>query len=101
MIPLRQIFMSDQAKLFKVVAVNSFNPCYLVSLLILSLFSRQIAILFAPDYYVYFYVLLPFVNGALSCIMIALFFRLIKRRMAPSRYQNKNKVLVVSFLRGC
>lgn len=100
MIPLRQIFTSDQAKLFKVVAVNSFNPCYLVSLLILSLFSRQIAVLFAPDYYVYFYVLLPFVNGALSCIVIALFFGLIRHRMAPSRYQNKNQVLVVSFFTG-
>ena len=100
MIRFSEIISLDQLKLFKVVCVNSFNSCYLVSLLILSLFSRQIAVLFAPNYYVYFYVLLPVVNGGLSCLVVALFFGLIKHKVAPSRYQNKNKVLIVSFLTG-
>ncbi len=97
---MRQFFLSDQLKRFKAVAVNSFNSCYLVSLLILSLFSRQIAVLFAPNYYVYFYVLLPFVNGALSCVTIALFFRIISHRTVSTPYQHKINVLVVSFFTG-
>ncbi|MBR1777936.1 MAG: two pore domain potassium channel family protein [Alphaproteobacteria bacterium] len=100
MIPPRQFLISDQFALFKAAAINSFNLCYLVSLLILSLFSRQIALLFAPDYYLYFYVLLPIVNGGLSCAVIALFFKLMKRRGAGVRYQHKNKVLIVAFCTG-
>ncbi len=95
-----QFFSSGFMKTFKAVGINSFNPCYLVSLLILSLFSRQIAFFFAPDYHVYFYILLPFVNGVLSCIVTALFFKLMKRKMSAARYKNKNKVLGISFFCG-
>lgn len=85
---------------FKTAAVNSFNLCYLVSLLILALFSRQIALLFSPNYYVYFYVLLPIVNGALSCGVIALFFKLMKHHGLGARYQHQNRILVVAFFTG-
>ncbi|MBR4126311.1 MAG: two pore domain potassium channel family protein [Alphaproteobacteria bacterium] len=85
---------------FKTAAVNSFNLCYLVSLLILAMFSRQIALLFAPNYYVYFYVLLPVVNGALSCGVIALFFKIMKHHKAGACYQHENRVLLVAFLTG-
>ena len=93
-------FSADQRASFKTAAVNSFNLCYLVSLLILALFSRQIALLFAPNYYIYFYVLLPVVNGALSCAVIALFFKLMKHHGSGMRYQHKNRILAVAFLTG-
>ncbi|MBO4520850.1 MAG: two pore domain potassium channel family protein [Alphaproteobacteria bacterium] len=94
-----RFFSSEKEASFKTAAVNSFNLCYLVSLLILSLFSRQIALLFAPNYYVYFYVLLPVVNGVLSCSVIALFFKVMKRHGA-GRFQRENRVLAIAFLTG-
>ena len=92
-----RFLVSDQWTCFKTAAVNSFNLCYMVSLLILALFSRQIALLFAPNYYVYFYVLLPVVNGVLSCGVIALFFKIMKHH---GRYLHENRVLMIAFLTG-
>ena len=100
MLFLYRFLTADRWQAFKTAAVNSFNLCYLVSLLILAMFSRQIALLFAPNYYVYFYVLLPVVNGALSCGVIALFFKLMKHHGIGSRYQHENRVLLVAFLTG-
>ena len=100
MLFLYRFLTADKWQAFKTAAVNSFNLCYLVSLLILAMFSRQIALLFAPNYYVYFYVLLPVVNGALSCGVIALFFKLMKHHGIGSRYQHENRVLLIAFLTG-
>ena len=100
MILLHHFFSADKWTAIKEAAVNSFNVCYLVSLLILSLFSRQIALLFAPNYYIYFYVLLPVVNGALSCGVIALYFRLMHRRASATSSRYEHKVLLVSFFTG-
>ena len=100
MILFHRFFSAEQWTFFKTAAVNSFNLCYLVSLLILAMFSRQIALLFAPNYYVYFYVLLPVVNGVLSCGVIALFFKLMKHHGLGARYQHQNRILVVAFITG-
>ena len=100
MFSLDRFLTSDKIGAFKTAAVNSFNLCYLVSLLILAMFSRQIALLFAPNYYVYFYVLLPVVNGVLSSAVIALVFKLMKHHGLGSRYQHENRVLAIAFLTG-
>lgn len=100
MILRHHFFSPDKWTAIKTAAVNSFNLCYLVSLLILALFSRQIAVLFAPNYYMYFYVLLPVVNGALSCGVTALFFRLMRRHGAGIKKPYEHKVLLVSFFTG-
>jgi len=97
---LYRFLSADRRRAFKTAAVNGFNLCYLVSLLILAMFSRQIALLFAPNYYVYFYVLLPVVNGVLSCGVIALFFKLMKHHGLGARYQHQNRILVVAFITG-
>ena len=97
---LYRFLAADRWRAFRTAAVKGFNLCYLVSLLILAMFSRQIALLFAPNYYVYFYVLLPVVNGALSCGVIALFFKLMKHHGIGARYQHENRMLPVAFLTG-
>ena len=100
MVSFLRFFSIDVLSSFKTAAMNGFNLCYLVSLLILALFSRQIALLFAPNYYIYFYVLLPVVNGALSSGVIALFFKAMKHHGLGIRYQHKNKILLLAFLTG-
>ena len=96
----KQRFIFNVLTEFRTVCINNFNQCYLLSLILLSLFSRQIAHLFASDYYSYFYVLLPVVNGTLSCCALAAFFYLIRHKISVQRYQNKNKVMFISFFSG-
>lgn len=97
---MRQIFQARQIQIFGSVFLDSFNSCYLVSLLILALFSRQAALLLTSDYNIYFFVLLPFVNAGLSFGVLEVFYRIIRKRVSFSHIQYKKQAQIVSVITG-
>ncbi len=94
-------FNKIQFEEFREIFTNQFNPCYLVSLLILSLFSRQISALLDPNTTIIsFFILLPLIDGILTAAAVYGLHMLFDRVLYSYHYQDRKQVLIVSFIAG-